>query len=91
MSLLDVQPDPSFHPDAAWGSREWVAMRLGRTSGWFRNNKIALEAEGFPAPDRVTKLYLKADVDAWTKSRRTIPDAADTAFSTQPREKIDAF
>lgn len=62
--------DKTFHPESKAGSIAWVAARLGRSTDWFRTHRDTLEQEGFPKPDQIIGLYLKADVDAWLDSRR---------------------
>jgi predicted DNA-binding transcriptional regulator AlpA len=62
--------DKTFHQDSKAGSLAWVAARLGRSTDWFRTHRETLEQEGFPRPDPIIGLYLKADVDAWLDSRR---------------------
>ena len=81
--------DPSLSPEAALGSNEWVAQRLGITKDtWFRKRKTYYAA-GFPKPDPLDKTrYLKADVDAWLHRRRRIADA-QMVEAARDDEKID--
>lgn len=52
-----------------------AAEMLGVSATTFYSRRSALEAEGFPAPDPILKRYLRADVEAWIRSRRRVPDA----------------
>jgi hypothetical protein len=69
-----MSADPSFNPDAAYGSDRWLAHTLGRSYEWFRKARPKLEADGFPRKDRVVGYTLKADVEAWLGRRRVVPD-----------------
>ena len=77
--------DPTFSEACAFGSSRWVAMILGKGPDWLRRNLDALTVAGFPTPDPITRLYLKADVMAWLDRRRRIPDRDPRA----PREVRD--
>lgn len=69
-----MREDLTFSDSSAFGSVRWAATTLGRGSDWFRRNLKALVISGFPEPDPITNLYLKADVLAWLDRRRQIPD-----------------
>lgn len=71
--------DPTFSAHCAFGSSRWVATLLGHSQDWFRSNLDRLTVAGFPAADPITRLYLKADVQAWLDRRRKIPDAGHIA------------
>lgn len=66
--------DPTFADHCAFGSSRWVAAVLGKGPAWLRKNLDRMTVAGFPAPDPITRLYLKADVIAWLDRRRQIPD-----------------
>jgi hypothetical protein len=66
--------DLSMNPFAAYGSERWCAQRLGRTYEWFRKARADLEAEGFPARDRLIGMTHKSDVETWLSRRRVLAD-----------------
>jgi len=66
--------DRTFSEVSAFGSEAWVATRFGRSTDWLRKTRRKLEAEGFPSPDPMIGLTLKADVDAWLSRRRRISE-----------------
>ena len=76
--------DRTFHPDSAFGSSLWAATRLGLKRDGFYRKKRNLLALGFPQPDQITGLYLKADVDRWIEQRQTVPNQ-DTVEASQPK------
>jgi hypothetical protein len=69
--------DPSLSDAAAYGSIQWCADTLGKTRDWFRKNRPALEADGFPRVDRLVGLTLKSDVHAWLARRRRVTDGEE--------------
>lgn len=58
---------------------------LGMSTSSFYRKLPQLEAEGFPKPDPLLGAYLRADIDAWLKSRRQIRD--DSVTVTLPATK----
>ncbi|PJE33451.1 hypothetical protein PSM7751_00001 [Pseudooceanicola marinus] len=64
--------DRTLTTEAAVGSTRWVSSFLGMSPEAFRNRRKNLESEGFPRPDPILKLYIKADVKAWIENRRSI-------------------
>lgn len=71
--------DHTFSDHSAFGSTRWAATVLGRSQDWFRQNLGTLSVAGFPKPDSITQLYLKADVNAWLERRRQIPNRGTAA------------
>lgn len=49
-----------------------VAVRIGRSSEWFREHRHRLHAEGFPLalPGGGHPRYPKAEVDAWVAAAK---------------------
>ncbi|MCA1336854.1 hypothetical protein [Pseudooceanicola marinus] len=80
--------DHTLNKEAAVGSTRWVSSFLGMSPGAFRNRRQNLEAEGFPRPDPILKLYIKADVKAWIENRRRVTDAAKV-FPDAERQRIN--
>lgn len=74
-----MRPDPTMEKISLNGSVNWAAARIGWTLKKFRQNRKTLENDGFPQLDRITNLYVKADVDAWINRRRQLSD--DVALS----------
>lgn len=68
--------DRTFDDTALYGSTLWTAHTLGLSKDSFFRRREALEAEGFPRRDRLTGLYLKADVIGWIERQRVIADRA---------------
>lgn len=68
--------DATFTEHSMTGSQRWVATRLGRSYDWFSRNKARLERHGFPRPDPILGMWIKADVEAWIANRRQVADAA---------------
>ncbi|MBT9383469.1 hypothetical protein KM176_06335 [Pseudooceanicola sp. CBS1P-1] len=84
--------DHTLSNDAACGSTRWVAQFMGMSCDRFRGRRRNLEAEGFPRPDPVLKLYIKADVQAWLARRRRILDADPTSLGLErPSINLDAL
>jgi len=65
------------------GSVRWAAARIGWTLNKFRQKRDILENDGFPKVDRITNLYVKADVDAWINRRRQLSDNADLSVGVE--------
>ncbi len=68
--------DPTMEKISLNGSVRWAAARIGWTLNKFRQKRDTLENDGFPKVDRITNLYVKADVDAWINRRRQLSDNA---------------
>ncbi|MEP4037234.1 hypothetical protein [Pseudophaeobacter sp.] len=68
--------DPTMENISLNGSVRWAAARIGWTLNKFRQKRDILENDGFPKVDRITNLYVKADVDAWINRRRQLSDNA---------------
>lgn len=86
--------DRTFDPLAAYGSLAWCAAALGKSTDWFRKNRTALEAEGFPKVCTIVGLTVKADVFAWITRRRRYSDvtAKDRpAPRGENKERFDLF
>lgn len=66
--------DPTMDKISLNGSVRWAAARIGWTLNKFRQKRDILENDGFPKVDRITNLYVKADVDAWINRRRQLSD-----------------
>ena len=64
--------DLTFDPTSLYGSRAWVARRLGMSVDTFNKKRLDLEAEGFPRQDELLGKWAKADVDDWIRSRSTL-------------------
>lgn len=56
------------------GSVKWAAARIGWSLNSFKQKREVLETNGFPKVDRITNLYVKADIDAWINRRRQVAD-----------------
>ena len=69
-----TQHDPSLSEHSLLGSISWAAMTLGMTKDNFQKKRPSLEKEGFPERDRLTNLFIKADVCAWVMKRRRLAD-----------------
>jgi len=80
---------PAFLSDRA------VAEHLGLPVSTFRKKRAALEAEGFPAKDRLVGLTLAADVNAWLARRRVLADRDEVQtgrhHETPAKENHHAF
>lgn len=73
--------DQTLCDDSLYGSNGWVAQRLGLTKDTFFRKRDTLEVAGFPTPDPITSLYIKADVDAWVKQRRQVSDGVKVSVN----------
>ena len=69
------KPDATFSETSLAGSRAWVLHTIGRAESWFAKNRRHLEQDGFPKPDALLGLWIKADVRAWMEKRRQVKDA----------------
>lgn len=69
-------PDRTFDPLSEYGSHAWCAAVLGKSTDWFRKNREALEAAGFPRVCKIVGHTIKADVRAWITKRRQYSDVA---------------
>jgi predicted DNA-binding transcriptional regulator AlpA len=89
---VNARPDDAtFHEVSAYGSAAWVAARLGRSLGWFRDHRDELATAGFPRPDPITGLWIKSDVDAWIDNRRSFTRSTQPAPSVQTKGVRDDF
>lgn len=66
--------DPTMDQISLNGSVKWAAARIGWSLYKFKQKRDILENDGFPKTDRITNLYVKADVDAWINRRRQLSD-----------------
>lgn len=82
-------PDPSFHPEALMGSTAWTARRLGVSKDWFFRHRDKMVTAGFPKPDPLTKLYIKADVDEWVQKRRQSAPGPGRTMQA-PKQEVNA-
>lgn len=74
--------DLTMADTSAYGSKAWVAQRIGRSTGWLDRRRETLEAEGFPSVDPLVGLYLKADVETWIHRRRQKSDTVANHHAT---------
>lgn len=90
-----TKQDETFSDLAAYGSRAWVAARLGKNMDWYYRNIDALQNEGFPRIDPIMNAYLKADVDSWIASRQkisaTVTITGTPVEITTSRENLNAL
>lgn len=70
-------PEPAMTMTA-----QQVAEYLGVSESAFHANRRAWVACGFPAPDAILRRYIKADIDAWLKSRRQIRESDTMVIPT---------
>jgi hypothetical protein len=66
--------DPTMGQISLNGSVRWAAARIGWPLIRFKQKREILETNGFPTVDRITNLYVKADIDAWINRRRQVTD-----------------
>ncbi|NIZ63327.1 hypothetical protein DL239_20375 [Sedimentitalea sp. CY04] len=66
--------DPTMSQISLNGSVKWAAARIGWPLIRFKQKREILETNGFPKVDRITNLYVKADIDAWINRRRQVAD-----------------
>lgn len=70
-----VTEDRTFHDISLYGSVEWCALTMGLTKDSFYRKRGEWEKRiGFPKPDPINRLYIKADVEAWIARRRKLAD-----------------
>ena len=72
--MRQVREDRTFHEASLYGSAEWAAATMGLSKDNFFRRRPGWEAIGFPKPDLINKMYLKADVHAWVARRRKLSD-----------------
>ena len=72
--MRQVREDRTFHEASLYGSAEWAAATMGLSKDNFFRRRPGWEAIGFPKPDHINKMYLKADVHAWVARRRKLSD-----------------
>ena len=70
-------PEPAMTMTA-----QQVAEYLGVSESAFHANRRAWVAWGFPEPDAILRRYIKADIDAWLKSRRQIRESDTMVIPT---------
>ncbi len=82
--------DPTMDKISLNGSVRWAAARIGWTLNKFRQKRDILENDGFPKVDRITNLYVKADVDAWINRRRQLSDNVVLSVGVEsPLEEVN--
>jgi hypothetical protein len=89
-----AKPDRTFDPLSEYGSNAWCGAVLGKTTDWFRKNRVTLEADGFPKVCRLVGLTVKADVRAWISKRRRYADMAvkdQAPTMAKNKERLDRF
>ena len=74
----------------AYLSESDVAKVLGKSRAWLRQNRPALEREGFPPVDGLIGLTCVADIQAWIARRRKVADA-DPARLTGPHHTTEGI
>ena len=86
-----ITEDRTFHEVSLYGSLEWAALTMGLSKDRFHRRRKDFETRGFPPPDAITKLYLKADVIAWVERRRRISntDAICATVGTSAPQKVN--
>jgi len=80
---------PKFIPSPRPWNEYQVAARLNRGSEWFRVNRAALEAEGFPRKDRLLDGWDSKAIEAWLDRRSGLLTPVNDAES-QALEAIRA-
>lgn len=60
---------PKFIPSPRSWNEFQVATRLNRGTEWFRSNRKALEAEGFPSRDTLLDGWDSKAIEAWMDKR----------------------
>lgn len=63
---------------------------MGLSVDQLRPRLPKMNTDGFPQPDPIVTLYIKADVLAWIERRRQLPDAQDRQSSARLSELTDA-
>lgn len=81
--------DRTFDPVSQFGSLRWVAATMGLSVDQLRPRLPKMNGDGFPKPDQIVKLYIKADVLAWIERRRQLPVAPERQSSI-PRAELTA-
>lgn len=81
--------DPTMENISLNGSIKWAAARIGWSLNRFRQRRELLASDGFPKVDRITNLYVKADVDAWINRRRQLSDQIAAVSSQKPKTKVN--
>jgi hypothetical protein len=82
--------DPTMEKISLNGSLRWAAARMGWSPSKFKQKREILENDGFPKVDRITNLYVKADVDAWINRRRQLSDdIAISVGTTNPEKEVN--
>lgn len=84
-----TRQDPTMSPESLFGSRKWVAQRLGMTVDKFSSKHERLKVGGFPNQDPIVGSWIKADVDAWVTKRRRIGDPKTSAVKDKGMEDFN--
>ena len=82
--------DRTFDPVSQFGSLRWVAATMGISVDQLRTRLPRMKSDGFPQPDPIVTLYIKADVLAWIERRRQLPDEQERQSSARRSELTDA-
>lgn len=81
-----MKHDATFTAESLFGSEQWCAATLGRSTDWLTKNIGRLESEGFPKKDPIIGLRNKADVLEWVAKRRKFADTQGIARFTRPAD-----
>lgn len=82
--------DPTMDNISLNGSVKWAAARIGWPLTRFKQKREILEQDGFPTIDRLTNLYVKADVDAWVNRQRQLSaNIVFTGSAQHPAQEVD--
>jgi len=71
------------------GSVKWAAARIGWPLSRFKQKREILETNGFPKVDRITNLYVKADIDAWINRRRQVADQILHTGAVESKQEVN--
>lgn len=71
------------------GSVKWAAARFGWSLDRFKKKREILENNGFPTVDRITNLYVKADIDAWINRRRQVSDQIMLTVGAETKTEVN--
>lgn len=89
--MSEPTTDRTFDAASLYGSTLWCGRMFGRSRDWFLRNKGRLYAAGFPQPDPVVGLYLKAAVYAWVDQRTNCPNRDTVTPARDEGVNADAF
>ena len=82
--------DRTFDPVSQFGSLRWVAATMGLSVDQLRPRLPKMSDDGFPPPDPIVTLYIKADVLAWIERRRQLPNPPEHQASKYRAELTTA-